>query len=182
MSQKKRKKNQAKKKRKKKTWLIVMLNLRVNDTITMPTPAIAMETVFYCIDRLRKPPSPLKQVKCAVCTQPLPSVEPLLQLSLILSSNQLKKMKACLTHSPFLFFHFCTNIYSESSPPPPLYPPRFCSGTTSHLLGCCSSSMATAFCSSQLFRNAGCVAVEIPSKILWIYMFSMTGHLPVCQF
>lgn len=26
--------------------LIVMLNLRVNDTITMPTPAIAMETIF----------------------------------------------------------------------------------------------------------------------------------------
>lgn len=28
------------------TQLIVMLNLRVNDTITMPTPAIAMETIF----------------------------------------------------------------------------------------------------------------------------------------
>lgn len=53
-----------------------MLNLRVNDTITMPTPAIAMETGFYCIDRLKKPPPPLKQVKCAVCTQPLPCIEP----------------------------------------------------------------------------------------------------------
>lgn len=51
-------------------WLIVMLNLRVSDTITMPTPAIAMETGFYCIDRLKKPPPPLAQVKCAVCTQP----------------------------------------------------------------------------------------------------------------
>lgn len=28
------------------TRLIVMLNRRVSDTITMPTPAIAMETIF----------------------------------------------------------------------------------------------------------------------------------------
>lgn len=54
----------------KQMWLIVMLNLRVSDTITMPTPAIAMETGFYCIDRLKKPPPPLAQVKCVVCTQP----------------------------------------------------------------------------------------------------------------
>lgn len=73
--------------KKKKTRLIVMLNLRVNDTITMPTSAIAMETGFYCIDRLKKPPPPLKQVKCAVCTQLLPCVEPFLQL-ILFSSDQ----------------------------------------------------------------------------------------------
>lgn len=54
----------------KQMWLIVMLNLRVSDTITMPTPAIAMETGFYCIDRLKKPPPLLAQVKCAVYAQP----------------------------------------------------------------------------------------------------------------
>lgn len=86
VSQKKRKKKQGGRK-KKKTRLIVMLNLRVNDTITMPTSAIAMETGFYCIDRLKKPPPPLKQVKCAVCTQPLPCVEPFLQL-ILFSSDQ----------------------------------------------------------------------------------------------
>lgn len=53
-----------------------MLNLQVNDTITMPTPAIAMETSFYCIDRLKKSPSPSSstttttQVKGSVCAQP----------------------------------------------------------------------------------------------------------------
>lgn len=46
---------------KKQTRLIVMLNLQVNDTITMPTPAIAMETSFYCIDRLKKSPPPPNQ-------------------------------------------------------------------------------------------------------------------------
>lgn len=33
-------------KKRGETRLIVMLNLRVNDTVTMPTPAIAMETIF----------------------------------------------------------------------------------------------------------------------------------------
>lgn len=34
------------KKKDKTLWFIVMLNLRVNDTITMPTFAITMETCF----------------------------------------------------------------------------------------------------------------------------------------
>lgn len=172
VSQKKRKTNQEK----KKTRLIVMLNLQVNDTITMPTPAIAMVTVFYCIDRLKKPPPPLKQVKCAVCTQPLPCVEPFLQLSL-LSSYQLTR--------PRLKQHLTFKIGSEERTvnhvllfhlplPPPLCPSLFCFRTTSHLLGCRSSSVATAFCSSQLFFDAVCAAVAKSSKS---FGFSLCVHI-----
>lgn len=39
-------KRAEKRRKKKQSRLIVMLNLQVNDTITMPTPAIAMETSF----------------------------------------------------------------------------------------------------------------------------------------
>lgn len=42
----KRVKKKKKKNKQNQTRLIVMLNLWVNDTITMPTPAIAMETGF----------------------------------------------------------------------------------------------------------------------------------------
>lgn len=47
------------KKKKKQSWLIVMLNLWVNDTITMPTPCNRYGNQLYCIDRLDKsPPHP----------------------------------------------------------------------------------------------------------------------------
>ncbi|MED6278173.1 hypothetical protein CHARACLAT_020939 [Characodon lateralis] len=40
--------------REKKSWLIVMPNLRVNDTITMPTLTIAMETSISRINSMEK--------------------------------------------------------------------------------------------------------------------------------
>lgn len=40
--------------REREKCLIVMLNLRVNDTITMPTLAIAMETIFSLPNGMEK--------------------------------------------------------------------------------------------------------------------------------
>lgn len=51
---------------KKQSRLIVMLNLQVNDTITMPTPAIAMETSFIASIGWREAP-PHPGAVCCVC-------------------------------------------------------------------------------------------------------------------
>ena len=56
-------------KKAKQTRLIVMLNLRVNDTITMPTPCYRHGNQLYCIDSLEKsPPPPMTTTTSCRCS------------------------------------------------------------------------------------------------------------------